>query len=215
MHACHSFSRERESERGSIVAVYLFLRLAPYSTTTVVLSPPLAPAMTMTIGTRIDQALASLSELTLSSTQLYTLIVGLTVLVSVLLLGNAPQSLPETALYSATTATTAFKNSNHNKLSSFQGPEPRWHLFRYFNYAVVALFSWSVLDFGWHVKTYMNDSSQLLQFLVGWSVCLCYFFGFFGVSFVYNSEDEEAETDERREEAGNNNATENNEYVFY
>jgi len=35
-----------------------------------------------------------------------------------------------------------------------------------------------------NASLYLNDSTSLLQFLSIWSIFLCYFFGFFGISFV-------------------------------
>ena len=46
------------------------------------------------------------------------------------------------------------------------------------NMLILVLFLASIVEFYW------NDS--LYVFLLGWSVFLCYFFGFFGVTFVHD-----------------------------
>ena len=38
--------------------------------------------------------------------------------------------------------------------------------------------------FASNASTYLDDSTSLLQFLIIWSICMCYFFGFFGISFI-------------------------------
>jgi hydroxymethylglutaryl-CoA reductase (NADPH) len=63
-------------------------------------------------------------------------------------------------------------------------PEPRWHILKATNYAAAILFTLSVLQFASNASTYLNDSTSLLQFLFVWSIFLCYFFGFFGISFI-------------------------------
>ena len=63
-------------------------------------------------------------------------------------------------------------------------PEPKWHILKITNYVTATGFLLSVLQFASNASTYLNDSTSLLQFLSVWSVFLCYFFGFFGISFV-------------------------------
>jgi hypothetical protein len=126
-----------------------------------------------TIGMRLDELLSQVDSL--SSPQLYTLIVGLTVVISVLLLGSA--NTDDLKIQEET-------NKKKKAGGVFQkgGPEPKWHIFKWFNYAIALSFAYSVGDFYLHSATY-EDSLWL--FLLGWSVFLCYFFGFFGVSIVY------------------------------
>ncbi len=47
----------------------------------------------------------------------------------------------------------------------------------------------SVAEFSLNATAY--DSNVLCQFLMAWSLLLCYFFGFFGVMFVHDLEDSE------------------------
>lgn len=63
-------------------------------------------------------------------------------------------------------------------------PQPKWHILKITNYVATAVFFISVLQFASDATAYLNDSNALLSFLVIWSFLLCYFFGFFGISFV-------------------------------
>ena len=140
----------------------------------------------LTIGMRLDAAIQQLD--TLSSTQMYGIVLGLTALVTFLVLGSANHpEVPEMNF-----PVTGPKPS---KL----GPEPRWHIFRWVNIVAVAVFVWSVVDFAVNATTYLNDadSSILLKFLVAWSVLLCYFFGFFGISFVHGMTESSDYIDQR------------------
>lgn len=127
----------------------------------------------------------------LSSTQLYGLIVGLTILVSFVLLGSSadiPVSLRDTTKETSSSSSTPRKTTTVSS-SSNRGPEPRWHIFTYVNYAIVACFVASVAEFGRNASAYLAaDDNVVLYFLVAWSVFLCYFFGFFGVSFVHDAD---------------------------
>lgn len=137
-------------------------------------------ATAATWGMQLDAALAHLDAL--SSLQLYGLIVLVTVLIATLLLGNA-QPLP------TTTAAVAQNDDKNNKSNTTAGghrhrhhPEPRWYIFRLFNYAVLLAFAGSVADFAW----FATSTAQLVRVLVTWCACLIYFFGFFGVSIVHD-----------------------------
>ncbi len=68
--------------------------------------------------------------------------------------------------------------------STSDEPQPKWHILRLTNYVVTFGFLFSVLQFASNASTYLEDSSTLLQYLVIWSVFMCYFFGFFGISFI-------------------------------
>jgi len=125
------------------------------------------------LGMKLDALLQQVDSL--SSTTLYAVIVGITVVVSFLLLGSGVQDVPPVL----SAAPPALK-----KPSSSQGPQPKWFVLRWLNYAAMVGFAVSVLSFGMHAQTYMKDSSAMVRFLVGWSLFLCYFFGFFGISFV-------------------------------
>ena len=64
------------------------------------------------------------------------------------------------------------------------GPEPKWHILKVLNYAAGTSFIASVLYFAGDAPRILSDSGALLRLGMGWGVFLCYFFGFFGISFV-------------------------------
>lgn len=141
----------------------------PYCTATMEAEPSL--------GMRLDAAIAKVDKL--SSTQMYGIIVSVIIVLSFLILGPAPDNslqpiLPE-------------EEPRKVKVISSNGREPRWHIFRWVNYATVFAFCWSVIDFGMHYSDYLQDSDAMLKFLAAWSILVCYFFAFFGISFVHDS----------------------------
>jgi hypothetical protein len=109
----------------------------------------------------------------LSTTQLYTAIVAATVGLCIVLLGpGGDQNLPR--MRSPRSATTPSAKQ-----------QPKWYLFKYINVGVFSIFIMSVAVFLWNASTYIHNGDRMTQFLVGWSLCLCYFFGFFGVFFIH------------------------------
>jgi hypothetical protein len=149
-----------------------------------------------TLGMQIDALLDEIDSL--SSTQLYAIIVAVTVIVSFVLLGTGTNSVSVTdEVLTVTTPAGSSSSSSPSKdktsSSSSSGPEPRWHIFRWINWLAIIAFVISVVEFGWNAQTYLHSttdgngtSSVLLHYLVGWSIFLAYFFGFFGVSFVHD-----------------------------
>ena len=139
----------------------------------------------MTLGMKLDATLAQLDSL--SSPQLYSLIVLVTVLIATLLLGNA-QPLDEAA-YSAAMhnvkTTTSSKAPTTAPSTNNAYPEPRWYIFRLVNYAMLCMFGASVVEFFWHADLYAKDRTLLARVLGAWCLSLIYFFGFFGVSIVH------------------------------
>lgn len=142
-------------------------------------------AASPTLGMRLDTALGHLEAL--KTTQVYyaLIVIAVTVVISFGVLGS-PREMPEIQI------------REYPKRQSRSHPpnarEPRWHIFRWVNYAAVTVFCWSVADFALHWHEYLHSDNVLLQFLFGWSVLLCYFFGFFGVSFVHDTVVEPEET---------------------
>ena len=153
------------------------------STTTTTTSPP-----PLTLGMQLDAALSQLDSL--SSPQLYSLIVLVTVLIATLLLGNA-QPLDEAKMMknvvtTTTSSSSSSSNKKNNKTTTSLGREPRWYIFRLFNYAMLTAFSLSVVEFLLHADRYAKDQTLLMRVLAAWCLCLIYFFGFFGVSIVHS-----------------------------
>jgi len=96
---------------------------------------------------------------------------------------SATGSKSSIATGSTTTTSTA---SNHKPKPSSSSRQPRWHIFKYVNVVATLAFTASVAQFGLHSSYYMEHQGMLMNFLIGWSVFLCYFFGFFGISLIYN-----------------------------
>jgi hypothetical protein len=145
--------------------------------------------MPTTLGMQIDAILDEIDSL--SSTQLYAIIVAVTVVISFVLLGthNAPDEVVLTApTVGSSSSSSSSSSPSKGKSASSSGPEPRWHIFRWINWLAIIAFAVSVVEFGWNADRYLHsaDGTVLFQFLVGWSVFLGYFFGFFGVSFVHD-----------------------------
>ena len=69
-----------------------------------------------------------------------------------------------------------------------KGPVPKWFVLRIMNYCVLAVFISSMCLAFMNRKSVSaiaaDPSMSLFPYLVLWSACLAYFFGFFGISFV-------------------------------
>eukprot|EP00542_Grammatophora_oceanica_P010723 CAMPEP_0194043422 /NCGR_PEP_ID=MMETSP0009_2-20130614/15053_1 /TAXON_ID=210454 /ORGANISM="Grammatophora oceanica, Strain CCMP 410" /LENGTH=635 /DNA_ID=CAMNT_0038687623 /DNA_START=65 /DNA_END=1972 /DNA_ORIENTATION=- len=132
-----------------------------------------------TVGMMLDQFLNRID--TMSSTQLYAAIVAVTVLISFSLLGSSGGVVQEDVVFPppTTTSKTTAKKEQRRGLR-----EPKWFVLRWLNYAAIVGFIYSVYTFALHLEDYLQDSGAMLGFLTGWSLFLCYFFGFFGISFV-------------------------------
>ena len=147
-----------------------------------------------TLGMRLDQFLDSWNHW--NSTQLYLLIVVTTMALSYAVLSQGPAATNSAEeMQWTTTTTTKHNNSNHHQTSNTHkttptaGPEPKWHIFKWVNVVALALFVYSGVDFVWHQYTTVEPPTTMWKFLVAWSVLLCYFFGFFGVSLVHDTMD--------------------------
>ena len=135
----------------------------------------------MTIGMRLDAFIARLDSL--SPTQLY----GVTVLSSIvfcfLLLNTGRLSHVDhqqfgSSIQTKTTSKAAPSSSKQDV------PQPKWYILNALNVVAAVSFIVSVVTFLSDASTYMSDSFSIVKFLAGWSLFLCYFFGFFGISFV-------------------------------
>ena len=117
----------------------------------------------------------------LSSTQLYMGIVLATVGLCVVLIGpGGDQNLP------------SLSPKRQPRVRVTQEQQPKWHLFKWINVVVFGMFAISIISFLWNASRYIH-STVMIQFLVAWSLCFCYFFGFFAISFIHQdiSEPEE------------------------
>ena len=176
----HRAAKTREAERRGSYALNITTEdfteghplIAPRS-------PNLTLSNTMTdhvtIGMHLDAMLDRLDSL--SSTQLYGIIVLATVGVSFLLLGSGGSAVDDVAFVKA-------PQSNPTNRIVPKGRQPKWHILKWLNYAAIVGFVASVAKAAMHASGYLEDSFSLVQYLVGWSLFLCYFFGFFGISFI-------------------------------
>ena len=142
-----------------------------------------------TIGMRIDAVIASLESLPHSNPEiLYASLIGASLLFSFLVInsgGSSSLALPDRGdADSLNKPKNIISNKAKPMASSSDEPQPKWHILRLTNYIVTFGFLLSVLKFASNATTYLDDSTSLLQFLIIWSVSMCYFFGFFGISFV-------------------------------
>eukprot|EP00591_Stephanopyxis_turris_P003730 CAMPEP_0195524884 /NCGR_PEP_ID=MMETSP0794_2-20130614/24981_1 /TAXON_ID=515487 /ORGANISM="Stephanopyxis turris, Strain CCMP 815" /LENGTH=623 /DNA_ID=CAMNT_0040655205 /DNA_START=98 /DNA_END=1969 /DNA_ORIENTATION=+ len=134
----------------------------------------------LTMGMRLD-ALISKAE-ALPSTVVYGILLLTSVAFSFIILNSGnPTTIPENS------SRTGYKNPIPTKQKiarSPNEPQPKWHILTLLNCAMVVGFLASVGKFASDATCYLNDTSTMLVFLIFWSVCLCYFFGFLGISFV-------------------------------
>lgn len=63
-------------------------------------------------------------------------------------------------------------------------PQPKWHILKLLNILSVIGLLTSFFYFASNASSYLNDSHAILKFMALWSAFLCYFFGFFGISFI-------------------------------
>jgi hypothetical protein len=147
----------------------------------------------------------------LSSLQLYAVIVGVTTVIAMTLLEAGGPSPPETTpLHSESNVASVSSSPNHATTTSWTNKatisskdrikvaEPQWYIFKWVNVVAVTLFLAVVVHLfvvqpyshkGYHGA--ISDESiltwsPLVQFLMAWSVFVCYCFGFFGVSLVHD-----------------------------
>ena len=146
--------------------------------------------MPTTLGMQLDDMIAQIDQL--PSTQLYGLIVAATVGLCVVLLGTGNSNLE---LQQHRQKQQQQQNDDLKKPAKMAaspavvdgGKQPKWHIFKWINYIAVGAFLLSVCTFCSNASQYLHHESQgvLVQFLVGWSAFLLYFFGFFGVSLIH------------------------------
>eukprot|EP00536_Pseudo-nitzschia_multiseries_P009131 jgi/Psemu1/288249/fgenesh1_pg.248_\ len=141
-----------------------------------------------TLGMRLDNMIAHIDQI--PSTQIYGLIVAATVGLCVVLLGTGNSNL-EIHHQRQMRLQQQSQNDDLKKpkmaASARSGKQPKWHLFKWINFVAVGGFLYSVFTFCSNASRYLHHESQgvLVQFLVGWSIFLMYFFGFFGVSLIH------------------------------
>lgn len=130
--------------------------------------------MSETIGTKLDRLISELDSV--SPLSLYGAIVAFTIVISFSLVGSAPTSDLD--------APVEVRGNKKGEQVVTTGPQPKWFVLKWLNYVSVFAFLVSVITFSWNAQSYLQDSDSLFKFLIGWSLFMCYFFGFFGISFV-------------------------------
>lgn len=145
-----------------------------------------------TAGMHLDAMIAKIDQL--PSTQLYGLIVAATVVLCVFLLGTGNSTLEIEQQRQQQNDDNELRKPKIRVVDSSK--QPKWHLFKWINYVAVAAFLYSVFIFCSNASQYLHHESQsvLVQFLVGWSIFLMYFFGFFGVSLIHEDIPTEADS---------------------
>jgi len=138
-----------------------------------------------TLGMQLDAMIVKIDQL--PSTQLYGFIVAVTVGLCVVLLGTGNSNLEIEQQRQQQQQKDANELKKPKVVAVDGGKQPKWHLFKWINYIAVSGFLYSVFFFCSNASQYLHHESQgvLVQFLVGWSVYLMYFFGFFGVSLIH------------------------------
>jgi hypothetical protein len=142
-----------------------------------------SPSPSPTVGMHIDAVIAQLQNA--STTQLYATVIALSLAFSFFLInsGGGSSALATINREEGASSSDSLKKPMVPKRRS-SAPEPKWHILKITNYVVATGFILSVLQFAFNASTYLNDSTSLLRFLSIWSIFLCYFFGFFGISFI-------------------------------
>jgi len=140
----------------------------------------------VTIGMRIDTIIAFIKDVPAT----YHLFLVLCFVFSCTVLNiatgttvNDPQQQQEQCKEFSNKNTDPIKSSRNNNDNSDE-PQPKWHILKILNIAAVVGFLTSIGYFAFDASAFMNDSGSLLKFLACWSVFVCYFFGFFGISFI-------------------------------
>mmetsp|Transcript_20110 Transcript_20110/g.43661 ORF Transcript_20110/g.43661 Transcript_20110/m.43661 type:complete len:622 (+) Transcript_20110:212-2077(+) len=135
-----------------------------------------------TVGMQIDAVIAQFQ--TVSTTQLYATVIAVSLAFSFFLINSGGGSSALTMMDREDGGEQAPKKKKQQQQRRASAPEPKWHILKITNYVATTGFLLSVLQFASNASTYLNDSTSLLQFLGVWSIFLCYFFGFFGISFI-------------------------------
>jgi hydroxymethylglutaryl-CoA reductase (NADPH) len=156
-----------------------------------------------TIGMKVDAFIATMNAIPIT----YRAFVAICVIFSFTVLnsGNSGpnfdqqqkvKDLKHTAvdITKPSNATSSVKTSEEE-----EEPRPKWHILKLLNFAAVGVFFASIGYFAFDASTYLNDSQSLLKFLAAWSALMCYFFGFFGISFIDADELARCEQEEEQQ----------------
>jgi hypothetical protein len=153
----------------------------------------------MTVGQTLDALLSSWDEL--STVQVYVVTVSIMIVASFIILSPPPTNDSNAAAASAMQQQLEEAQSRVAAMAKSSRPaqqKPAWHGWvRLLNFVALATFLISLVAFFSDATHYSADKPILYRFLIGWSMYLCYFFSFSGVSLLYDSL-EEAEQQQSR-----------------
>mmetsp|Transcript_31331 Transcript_31331/g.36128 ORF Transcript_31331/g.36128 Transcript_31331/m.36128 type:complete len:666 (-) Transcript_31331:63-2060(-) len=138
-----------------------------------------------TVGMRLDELIEQVNSSPVSVGYAALFLVSVMFAFLVMNTGNDLSQNTDT-LMGKTTETNSQKLSTPFGMRS--DPQPRWDVLKILNFVAVLSFILSVVKFASDFSTYVADSSTLVIFLGVWSGFLCYFLGFFGMSFIDHDE---------------------------
>jgi len=77
-------------------------------------------------------------------------------------------------------------------VKSVNKPQPKWAILHPLNFVVIGVFAGSISYVAVNYRTFLNQASEspspltnmFFPLVVLWCMCLAYFFGFFGISFL-------------------------------
>lgn len=140
-------------------------------------------AQSPTVGMQIDAFLEGISRLeSIPATHVFIAVIVISITFSFSLLNSGRGS--SMAVAETNVEREIIKPPKKKSETNSDEPQPKWHILKMTNYVVTTVFLVSVIQFISDATAYLNSSNALISFLVIWSVCLCYFFGFFGISFI-------------------------------
>lgn len=158
---------------------------------------------TVTIGQKLDAAVAYLENLDDNRRYLIALLTSVAFSFALLNSGKGVRYLEGVTAKAKAEAVLEKKGVNGNgnggnDYDSSDGREPRWYIFKILNYALGSTFLASVVHFIAYSENYLMNSAEqgnarLMVLLSLWTVYVLYFWGFFGVSFVDTDEQMEAD----------------------
>ena len=140
-------------------------------------------AQALTIGMRIDAFLSHLEATPATQVYIAVIVVSIAFSFSLLNSGGGSSMVAAGDNMEIDVIKPSVVHKKKPKRNSDE-PQPKWHILKITNGLCVTAFLLSLVQFISDASTYLNDSNALLSFLVIWSLCLCYFFGFFGISFI-------------------------------
>lgn len=96
------------------------------------------------------------------------------------------------ALLSLITAAMTRNEAKNERIKKHRRPQPQWHVLRVLNYIVLAVFIGSITYVAVNYRQSLQEpvgiasplTSIFFPMMVLWTMCLAYFFGFFGISFL-------------------------------